>query len=125
MPGFTYVSEGHIGACGHYPYLDTDETLAKYSQKGDKKLMLHPPSITGDKYVDILQYCGATLDITTADGRTTTGTVVDLCEDCGGEGGIDMLEGNFEEVRGEHPADPVQGASWKLTGWVHLKPAIS
>ena len=117
--------ENHIGACGKAPYLDTDPALSKSDSKGDKKFMFHPPVISGDKYADIMQYCGAILEVTGPDGLKTTGTVVDLCEDCGGPGGIDMMKASWLDMfKNVADGDCVYGASWVLTGWAKLAPAL-
>jgi hypothetical protein len=84
--------------------------------------MFHPPVISGNKYEDIMQYCGAVLDVTGPDGLTTTGTVVDLCEDCGGPGGIDMMKASWLDMfKNVIPGNCVYGASWVLKSWAPIK----
>jgi hypothetical protein len=86
--------------------------------------MMHPPSITESSYNDMLNYCGAMIDVVDPAGHTTSGMVADICQECGGEGGLDLMLANYEDILKDYVphGNCTNGASWTITGWAKLLP---
>lgn len=109
--GAQFESGGPQGGCSKYPYYDRDPLWELSDGHLMAKAMVQAPEGIIDPY------CGAIIEITGPDGRTTRATITDSCGNCYGPGGMDLLRQPWSEIGQLTTDNPVQHASWEIVGW--------